>query len=90
MEMEKQHSIEINNRKMIIIKGMKTIDSFDNKEFLIDTVLGYLHIKGSNLTLDKMDTNNGEIIIKGEVDSLSYANGSKEKEKEGFFKRLIK
>jgi sporulation protein YabP len=89
MENDKQHSIEITNRKSILIKGIKTIDSFDSKEFLIDTILGFLHIKGSNLTLDKMDTTGGEIIIKGDVDSLSYVSSSS-KEKEGFFKRLLK
>jgi sporulation protein YabP len=89
MENEKQHSIEVANRKSILVKGIKTIDSFDSKEFLIDTLLGFLHIKGNNLTLDKMDTNQGEIIIKGDVDSLSYVSSSN-KEKEGFFKRLLK
>lgn len=89
MDTTKQHTIEITNRKMIVITGIKTIDSFDSKEFLIDTDLGYLHISGSNLTLDRLDTNGGEIIIKGDVNALNYVSSST-KVKEGFWKRILK
>ncbi|HHU28317.1 TPA: sporulation protein YabP [bacterium] len=90
MDTTRQHTIEITNRKMIIITGIKTIDSFDSKEFLIDTDLGYLHITGNNLTLDRLDTNGGEIVIKGDVNSLSYVSASGKATKEGFLKRLLK
>ena len=33
MDTTRQHTIEITNRKMIIITGIKTIDSFDSKIF---------------------------------------------------------
>ena len=61
------------------------------EEFLIQTALGFLHIKGSNLTLDKMDNENNELVIKGQIDSLSYVNNQKGKEGKGnIFKKLLK
>ena len=40
------HNVTINERKNIVITGVKKIDSFDNEEFLMDTSLGYMIIKG--------------------------------------------
>jgi len=86
-----KHDISLANRKELLVTGVKNIDSFDSEEFLIQTVLGFLHIKGSNLTLDKMDNENNELVIKGQIDSLSYVNNQKGKENKGnIFKKLLK
>lgn len=87
-----KHDLSLTSRKELLVNGVKNIDSFDSKEFLIQTVLGFLHIKGSNLTLDKMDNENNELIIKGQIDSLSYVNNTqKGKEVKGnIFKKLLK
>ena len=87
-----KHDLSLTNRKELLVTGVKNIDSFDSKEFLIQTVLGFLHIKGSNLTLDKMDNENNELVIKGQIDALSYvSNSPKGKEVKGnIFKKLLK
>ncbi len=86
-----KHDLSLTSRKELVVTGVKNIDSFDSEEFLIQTVLGFLHIKGSNLTLDKMDNDNNELVIKGQVDSMSYVSGQKGKESKGnIFKKLLK
>lgn len=86
-----KHDLSLTNRKELLVTGVKNIDSFDSEEFLIHTNLGFLHIKGSNLTLDKMDNENNELTIKGQIDSLSYVNSQKGKENKGnIFKKLLK
>ena len=40
------HGISLAERKNVVITGVKKIDSFDNEEFLMDTTLGFLAIKG--------------------------------------------
>ena len=40
------HIISITERKNINLTGVKKIDSFDNQEFLMDTIMGYIIIKG--------------------------------------------
>lgn len=90
MEDKKLNSlIKIENRKECYIDGVSKLDSFDDKEFLVDTVLGFLHIKGKNLTLGTMDMENGQLLIKGEIDSLSYLGKTSNKEG-GFFKKIFK
>ena len=86
-----KHDISLTSRKELIVTGVKNIDSFDSDEFLIQTALGFLHIKGNNLTLDKMDNENNELTIKGQIDSLSYVSNQKGKESKGnIFKKLLK
>lgn len=85
------HTITINSRKSITISGVKKIDSFDNEEFLMDTTMGYIIVKGEELEIIKLDTYQGNVSIKGQLNSLSYMDGSKKKEKEdGVFSKLFK
>lgn len=70
------HGISITERKNVIITGVKKIDSFDNEEFLLETTLGYLVVKGEELEIIKLDTYQGNVSIKGKVDSLGYFENS--------------
>ena len=83
------HSISINERKNISISGVKKIDSFDNEEFMMDTVMGYLVIKGEELEIVKLDTFQGNVVIKGKFNNLAYTDSLKKKE-EGVFSKLFK
>ena len=85
------HNITINERKNIVISGVKKIDSFDDEEFLLETSMGYLIIKGSELEIIKLDTYQGNVSIKGKVNSLNYVENVKKKEKEdSMFSKLFK
>ena len=84
-----ENSIYIKNRKRIELKGVKKLDSFDKREFLLDTTLGYLHVVGKELSLGAMDMEKGELAIEGEFISLSYLDDANRK-KEGFLKKLFK
>src|SRR5690554_3078151 len=85
------NNISISERKSIVITGVKKIDSFNEEEFLVETSLGYMIIKGENLEIIKLDTHQGSVSIKGFLNSLSYIQDSGKKNKEeGFFSRLFK
>lgn len=85
------HGLSIAERKNIVVTGVKKIGSFDSEEFMLDTTLGYLIIKGSGLEIIKLDTYQGNVSIKGKIDSLSYNDNEQKKEKEEtFFSKLFK
>ena len=85
------HSISLNERKNIMVTGVKKIESFDDHEFLIETSMGYLYIKGENLEIIKLDTFQGTVSIKGKFTSLNYMDDAKKKEKEeSVFAKLFK
>lgn len=85
------HGLSLSERKNIVVTGVKKIESFDSLEFLIDTTLGYLHIKGEELEIIKLDTYQGNVSIKGRVDSLEYLdNGIKKNKENSFLNKLFK
>lgn len=85
------HGISLSERKNIVVTGVKKIESFDNEEFLMDTTLGFLTIKGSELEIIKLDTYQGNVSIKGRIDSLVYSDNSNLKSKdESFLGKLFK
>lgn len=85
------HNISILGRKSITISGIKKIDNFDDKEFVIETIMGTLKIEGEELEIIKMDTYQGDVVIKGKLDSLNYMEASNKKKKDNsIFNRLFK
>ena len=92
MEMVKEissnlnHSFSVSERKNIIISGVVKIESFDNEEFLLETVLGYMNIKGDDLEVVKLDTYQGNVTIKGKIDSIIYIDENGKKESSMFTK----
>ena len=84
------HSVKILERNNIFISGTKKVHNFDDNEFLINTVMGKLNIKGNNLELIKLDTNDGNICIKGKINSVVYLDNNDSEKENGFFGRLFK
>ena len=67
------HGISISERKNIIITGVKKIDSFDNEEFMME------------IEIIKLDTYQGNVSIKGRIDSLCYLDSNLKKDKDSSF-----
>ena len=55
--------------------------------------MGYLLIKGSSLEIIKLDTYQGDVSIKGKIDSLNYLEDSNKKQKNkvvlASFKKIV-
>ncbi len=85
------HSINVLERKNILVTGVKKIESFDDEEFLMETVMGFLVLKGEGLELLKLDTLQGNVSIKGLLKSFSYLDENMKKDKENsIISRLFK
>jgi len=84
------HSINITERKNLLITGVKKIENFDEEEFFMETSMGYLVVKGEGLELIKLDTLQGNVSIKGFIKSFGYVEEGLKKEKENLFNRLFK
>ena len=64
------HVVKLNDRKNIIISGIKKIINFDDKEFNLESIMGNIIIKGENLEIIKLDTIDGNVSIKGKINSF--------------------
>ncbi len=85
------HGINLFERKSLIITGVKKIENFDSEQFLLETIMGFMVIKGSELELVKLDTLQGNVSIKGNVSGINYVEENNKKNKEeSIFNRLFK
>ena len=84
------HGISINERKMMYITGLKKIESFDEEEFLLETNMGFLVIKVSELEILRLDTHDGTLSIKGTIDSIIYMESLTKKSKSTMLDKLFK
>lgn len=84
------HMITLNERKNIVLSGIKKLNSFDDSEFFVDSIMGAILIKGENLELLKLDTFQGTLSIKGKINSVNYLDDNKKIRTENIMARLFK
>ena len=85
--------IKISDRKEVYLTNVDNVLSFNENEFLVETPLGTLKVIGKSLSIGKMDTDKKELNIKGSIDSISYIQSNKDKnkdKKESVFAKLFK
>ena len=84
------HVVTLSERKNIVITGVKKIESFDNEEFLMETNMGFIVLKGEELEIIKLDTYQGSLAIKGTISSVIYLDNNGKKKSEAMLARLFK
>ena len=85
------HSISLLERKTLVITGVKKIENFDDKHFLLETTMGFMVVKGESLELIKLDTLACNLTIKGTINSMEYIIENTKKNKEdSVFSRLFR
>lgn len=70
------HKIILTNRRTCIINGVSDVLSFDVNEILLETDQGMLTIKGSDLHVNRLTLDKGEVDIDGKIDSMTYSEGA--------------
>ena len=66
-------NVVLENREKLSISAVNDVLSFDDEVVIIDTELGLLTVKGRNLKINKLSIETSEVIVEGEVNSLSYS-----------------
>lgn len=70
------HHIALENRSRLTISGVEDVESFDEGTIALLTQEGYLMIRGSNLHIEKLNLEGGELLVQGTIDSISYEEDS--------------
>lgn len=84
------HDVIMRGRRTLEISGVKQVESFDNEEFLLETVMGFLAIKGQNLQMKNLDVDKGIVSIKGRIFDLVYLDDQHGEKAKGFFSKLFR
>ncbi|WP_370223842.1 sporulation protein YabP [Cytobacillus sp.] len=85
-----EHDVVMRGRRLLDITGVKQVESFDNEEFLLETVMGFLAIRGQNLQMKNLDVDKGIVSIKGKVFDLVYIDDQNGDKAKGFFSKLFR
>ncbi len=84
------HELKLIDRREIALTGIKKITSFDSEEFLLESIMGLVLIKGSNLEIMKLDTHDGNVKIKGKINSFTYLDNKEKPKEESLLSKLFK
>jgi sporulation protein YabP len=80
----------LENRSKLSVSGVLDVLSFDDQIIIIETELGLLTIKGDNLRINKLSIDTSEVIVEGEVNSISYSSKDLDKKSDGFLGKIFK
>ena len=80
----------LENRNKLSISGVLDVFSFDDQIFILETELGLLTVKGENLRINKLSIDTSEVVVEGEISSLTYSEKSPDKKSNSLFGKIFK
>lgn len=82
-------NIVLENRTLLNVSGVIDVLNFDEQLITLETELGILIIKGSNLKLNKFNLDNTDLSVNGDINSIIYDDKPTNRS-EGFITRIFK
>ncbi|MBE3102103.1 MAG: sporulation protein YabP [Firmicutes bacterium] len=87
----RSHSILMENREKATITGVEDVDSFDETTVLLVTDLGFITLHGIDLHISKLNLEEGQLIVEGEITGVEYSDNDGLRNKGGgFFSKLFR
>ncbi|MEQ3339623.1 sporulation protein YabP [Clostridium butyricum] len=87
---DNKSSLNLEDRKKLTLSGVVEVMSFDEEKIDLTTKLGNLTIKGEELKMNKLDVQNGDVIIIGNISSMVYNGKVNKKNGESLLNKLFK
>ena len=83
-------NLVLENRTRLNISGVLDVLSFDDQIVIVETELGMLTVKGDNLRINKLNIDTSEVIVEGEIISLTYNTKDLDNNGESFLGKIFK
>ncbi len=83
------HDVKLVGRKKLELTGVIEVVNFNEENVILETSMGGLLIKGSNMKVNVLNVENGDMCIDGFINSLTYVSKDKTK-KESILKKMFK
>lgn len=85
----KRHQLLLRNREEMVVDGVLNVESFDDKEVVLETEGGLLLIRGADLHIKELNLENATLLVKGIINALEYAGQKKDRAK-GLLARVFR
>lgn len=82
------HNLVLEDRKMLTVSGVSDVDSFDEQTVIVFTDMGELTVRGSNLHINRLSVDVGELTVEGNIAALIYSDEAPKNG--GFFSRVFR
>ena len=82
------HNLVLEDRRVLTVSGVSDVDSFDEETVVVFTDLGELTIRGSNLHINRLSVEVGELSVEGNIAALIYSDDTPKSG--GFFSRVFR
>ena len=69
---KKKHSVIIENRGCIELTGVNDVPSFNEEDIVLCTDYGEIALKGSDMKIEALDLDTGEVKVNGKITALIY------------------
>lgn len=83
------HVVNIDNRERVSVTEVADIESFNEEIILLTLKNGGLVIRGEDLHIQKLDLEDGTVLISGAIGSAVYTE-RKDRSEKGFLKKILK
>ena len=83
------HNLILENRERLSITGVRDVDTFDETKVILFTDEDTLEIDGYDLHISKLNIENGEVAIQGEIATVAYT-GKNVAGKKGLWSRMFR
>lgn len=81
------HHIHLDERNALSISGVMEVESFDEATIIMSTSQGDLIVRGSDLHIEQLSLDGGDLKVEGSIDSLTYEDRPT---RGSFFARLLR
>jgi len=68
----KPHNVIIEDRTRLSVSGVVEVESFDDRQIVTMTSKGSLILRGTELHIDKLSLETGELVVTGLISDLGY------------------
>ncbi len=82
------HNVIMEDRKSLTVTGVKDVDSFDEQTMIVYTDMGELTVRGTQLHINRLNTEAGELNVTGNIFGLAYTDDRDKKS--GLLGRLFR
>ena len=83
-------NLVLENREKLSVSGVLDVLSFDDQVVIIETELGLLNVKGDNLHINKLSIDTSEVIVEGDIYSMSSSDKSVDKKGNSLISKIFK
>lgn len=66
------HSVTLEGRERLCVTGVEEVESFDENTIVMVTTGGALVVRGSDLHIEQLSLDGGQLQVEGQVESLTY------------------